>query len=74
MQSTSAAFRQLYSPLRLLIPVARHPRLAEALHGNVVSIVPVVVQRQHFTRELASTESDQAHSSWACGKVSCGDQ
>ena len=48
-------FRQLYSWLRLLIPVTRQPRLAEALRGNFVSIVPVVVQRQRFTRELPKT-------------------
>ena len=40
-------------PLRLVIPVARQPRLAEARHGNFVSIVPVVVQRQHATPDLA---------------------
>ena len=48
-------FRQLYSWLRLLIPVSHQPRLAEALRGHFVSIVSVVVQRQHFTRELPKT-------------------
>ena len=46
-------FRQLYSGLRLFIPVAGQPRLAEALRGHFVSIVPVVIQCQRFTRELS---------------------
>jgi hypothetical protein len=53
MRSTWGPFRQLYSRLRLLIPVPRQPWLAEALDGNLVSIVPIVVQRQHVTRDLA---------------------